>query len=607
MKSLKRLGVLIFGFMFLGLNVNALEISEDYTLKDNSSEQIVVKENSNVTINLNGKKLTTTTDGITVNKGAKVTITGNGEVESSGAAILNKEGTVTIENGTFTSTKWYTIKNLGTIIVNGGTFTQGTGNSSNACLVDNGWVNGSGTDANDKGVTPPEKTSTEAKAIMTINGGTFIHPTATTSTIKSDDWSKTTINGGKFTSNNGFLIQVTGEVIVKDGEFIGYNSVAVFNGNSIKGFGPADLTINGGKFNAKSIMSTDSKGTLTITGGTFDGITEFTNSNKNKFDYTKNITGGTYAIDVTNVIDSNNAKVEKENGKYVVYTKQCILTKGDETGTVIFNKEEAFPGEEITMTITASKGYVLDSIKVTDDNGKTVEVKDNKFIMPNLDVHVDVIFKAEQTVNIPSVSKESGVSVNNSNEVQNILLESLKQTKKYDNDSISLQIVVEDIKTDEKTNEEFESALEDNKINNGKIVSYFDISIAIKNTITNEQLGNLTELTKKIKFTVQLPAGLESVKEGYTRNFYIIKKHGDKTTVLKGTLTEDGKSIEFETDEFSTYALAYEDVEVDSSTTNTEVVPQTFDGIGSILLFSMVAVISVLGITLYFKRELENK
>lgn len=602
MKKFKILGALVSGFMFLGLNVNALEIDSDYKLSDNLTEPIVVKENSNAVIDLNGKNLTTTGDAIVVNEGATVTITGNGKVESEQASILNKGGIVTVENGTYYTLKWYTVKNFGTMTINGGTFSQDV-TKWDSSLIANGWFDGTenAKSVNDKGVNPPAKTTTEAKAIMTINGGTFIHET-TTSTIKSDDWSKTTINNGKFTSKNGYLIQVTGEVIVKDGEFVDYKSIAVFNGNGIKGFGPADLKINGGKFNAKSIISTDSKGTLTITGGTFDSITEFTNSNKNKFDYTKNITGGVFSIDVTNYINKENTKVENENEKYVVYTKQEIRSTGDERGTVTFDKELAYVGETITMTIAPSKGYVLDSIEVTDRSGKKVEVKDNKFVMPSTGADVKVTFKAEQKVNTPSINKEAGVSVDNSNDVQNILLESLNKNGKYDNESISLQIVVEDIKATDETNKEFNEALQNENINNGKIVSYFDISIAIKNTITNEQVGNLTELTKKIKFSVALPEGLESVKDGYTRRFYIIKKHGDKTTVLNGTLSEDGKSIIFETDEFSTYALAYEDVEV-SNVEN----PQTFDSVKSILLFSTLSLIIVAGITLYFKRELENK
>lgn len=603
MKNLKVIGVLIFSFVFLGLNVNALEIDSDYKLSDNSTEPIIVKENSNVVIDLNGKKLNTSdVDAITINDGATVVITGDGSVESEKASIFNKGGNVTVENGTFYTTKWYTVKNLGTMTINGGSFSQDN-TEWNSSLIANGWYGGG--NVNDRGVAEPSKGTTVAKAIMTINGGTFTHLT-TTSTIKSDDWSKTTINDGKFVSENGKLIQATGEVIIKNGEFVGYKSIAVFNGNGVIGYEPALLTINGGKFNTKYIIQTDTEGTLTITGGKFSGVEKFTDPSKTN-DFKKYITGGTFSIDVATYLDSAVAKTIKENEGYVVYTKQAVRSKGDEKGTVIFNKEEAFPGETITFDIIPSKGYLLESFKITDIFGKSLEVKDNKFIMPKDGVDVDAVFVAEKKINEASISDDTNIVVDNGDEIKEILLESLKQLKKYDDESISLQIVVEDIKVDDETTKDFENTLENNEINNGKIVSYFDISIAIKNSITNEQLGNLTELTKKIKFSIAVPEGLENVNEGYIRNFYIIKKHGDKTTIINGTLSKDGKYIEFETDEFSTYALAYEDVLSSDDVVSTEVVPQTFDGIGNILMFGTLAVISMAGITIYFKRELDRK
>lgn len=603
MKNLKVIGVLIFSFVFFGLNVNALEIDSDYKLSDNSTEPIIVKENSNVVIDLNGKKLNTSdVDAITINDGATVVITGDGSVESEKASIFNKGGNVTVENGTFYTTKWYTVKNLGTMTINGGSFSQDN-TEWNSSLIANGWYGGG--NVNDRGVAEPSKGTTVAKAIMTINGGTFTHLT-TTSTIKSDDWSKTTINDGKFVSENGKLIQATGEVIIKNGEFVGYKSIAVFNGNGVIGYEPALLTINGGKFNTKYIIQTDTEGTLTITGGKFSGVEKFTDPSKTN-DFKKYITGGTFSIDVAMYLDSAVAKTIKENEGYVVYTKQTVRSKGDEKGTIIFNKEEAFPGETITFDIIPSKGYLLESFKITDIFGKSLEVKDNKFIMPKDGVDVDAVFVAEKKINEASISDDTNIVVDNGDEIKEILLESLKQLKKYDDESISLQIVVEDIKVDDETTKDFENTLENNEINNGKIVSYFDISIAIKNSITNEQLGNLTELTKKIKFSIAVPEGLENVNEGYIRNFYIIKKHGDKTTIINGTLSKDDKYIEFETDEFSTYALAYEDVLSSDDVVSTEVVPQTFDGIGNILIFGTLAVISMAGITIYFKRELDRK
>lgn len=89
------------------------EINENYTLNANSTEAIVVKSGSNVIIDLNGYDLTVDGDAITVENGATATIKGvNSEVNSTQGAVVNLGGTVTIESGTYNSSKWYTIKNL---------------------------------------------------------------------------------------------------------------------------------------------------------------------------------------------------------------------------------------------------------------------------------------------------------------------------------------------------------------------------------------------------------------------------------------------------------------------------------------------------------------
>ena len=89
------------------------------------------------------------------------------------------------------------------------------------------------------------------------------------------------------------------------------------------------------------------------------------------------------------------------------------------------------------------------------------------------------------------------------------------------------------------------------------LVSFFDITLAVKNNITGEALGNLTELNNKIKFNMALPENLTKVEEGYTRKYYIVRYHDGKSEMIPATV--DGNVLTFESDKFSTYALAYED------------------------------------------------
>lgn len=344
---------------------------------------------------------------------------------------------------------------------------------------------------------------------------------------------------------------------------------------------------------------TNSKTTLQIKNINHNGLLDI----KTGYEEYVTIDGGTYTTNVEDLLDENDQKQVELNGEYIVYNLNDVrVPKTPENGKIVFDKEQAFFGDIVTMTITPNEGYELESIKVIDFYNNEIKVENNKFTMPNSEVSISVKFKAIQKVVEPVVSEKIEVGIQDTSATQDVLLESLSKLDKFKDENVNLQVVVEDIKATEEITKEFTKSLEDNKVTSGKIVSYFDISIAIKDAKTNEKLGNLTELTKKIEFSVAVPEGIESVKDGFARNYYIIKKHGDKVSVIDGILSKDGKSIIFETDEFSTYALAYEDKAV-----NNVNVPQTFDGITNVLVFGGLAIIGAAAITFYFKKELENK
>lgn len=616
MKNLKFLGALLVSFMVMGLNVNAAIIEKDFKLTDNLNETIEVKENANVTIDLNGKTLDvskTNNDAIIINKGATVTITGEGKVFAQQAAVFNKGGNVTIENGTYDSSVWYTIKNLGTMTIKGGTYTQSNTNKGNSSLIANGWAS-----SVDKGVKAPEKTETTAKAIMTITGGKFIHHT-TTSTIKSDDWSKTVINGGNFESKNGTLVQATGEVLINAGTFLGYNNLAVFNGTGDAGYEPAILNIKGGEFTSKYIIWTYTGGKLNISGGVFKGIEEVRNPKELENKYNINITGGKFNLNIEEYLPNENYRLQQLDEKeFIVQTKLNVLVaKIEGDGDVRFDKELAFPGDTVTMTFSPLEGYEFESVEVLDSNDKKVEVKDNKFIMPESDVKVIVKFKEivkeepkeepkeESKVEVTIPDKESNVLVDNEEKTENVLLETLAKNEKYKDLDVKVVVVTEEIKESEEITKEFKESLTKEKIENAKIVNFFDISIQVKNKVSEKVEGYLTELTDKITFTVELPK-LDKVLDGYTRKYYVIKKHNDKIEILDAIVSKDGKSITFETDEFSTYALAYEDVENSGVGEALPSIPQTFDGIAFTLFVCAMSLIGFVSINKYFKKQLNK-
>lgn len=133
--------------------------------------------------------------------------------------------------------------------------------------------------------------------------------------------------------------------------------------------------------------------------------------------------------------------------------------------------------------------------------------------------------------------------------------------------------------------------------NDIKVVSFFDITLIVKNNVTGETLGTLTSLDNKIKFNMVLPEELTKVAEGYTRKYYVVRYHDGKSEIISASV--DGNVLSFESDKFSTYALAYEDVK-DEVIVN----PPTGD---KIVLDLVVGIVSVAGLGLVAKSIAKRK
>ena len=105
-------------------------------------------------------------------------------------------------------------------------------------------------------------------------------------------------------------------------------------------------------------------------------------------------------------------------------------------------------------------------------------------------------------------------------------------------------------------------------------IEYFDISLFKEILIDAKSQGAtaLHTLATPLKLTIGVPKSFPAVADGYTRTYTVIRLHDGVAEKLPTTLNADG-TISFETDKFSTYALAYTDVKqettkVDAPTTD---------------------------------------
>lgn len=96
----------------------------------------------------------------------------------------------------------------------------------------------------------------------------------------------------------------------------------------------------------------------------------------------------------------------------------------------------------------------------------------------------------------------------------------------------------------------------------------------------DETLTKITNVPDKLTITVDIPSDLRAVPAGYKRTYHVIRVHDNQAEVLDTTQT--GNQLTFETDKFSTYAVAYVDVKdtsvtppAESSGTGTPDIPVT--------------------------------
>ena len=596
------------------------EISENYTLNADSTEAIVVKSGSNVTIDLNGYNLTVDGDAITVESGATATIRGSGsKVNSTQGAVVNLGGTVTIESGTYNSSEWYTVKNLANMTIKGGVFTQAINNTGNSSLIANGWYNGKTSSGNDRNVPVP--TGNSPVAILTIDGGTFTQYT-TTSTIKSDDWSKTIINSGEFTSVNGTLIQVTGDVAISGGKYKGDGDIFLFNGDGTEGYEATKLNVSGGDFDAEYITRTHTTGTLTITGGTFKNLTEVQNP-MDKKDYSKNITGGTYNCDVKDEIASGYSTYKTTSGYDVAETgevsiefNEIIMAKGSTKDlgiSVTSNLEKYF-------TISSSDDSVVsvENNKITANKvGKaTITASLSNGTSKQVSVVVYEIVGEENTDEVNDTKQVVNEIVNqiiNGEEVTNLTDEQKQAIETSVKDGEKLVVDVDSTLVDSEEISEDASKVEAVIKNDAKIAGYYNIDIIIKNEQGTE-ITKLSQLNKEIQITISIPEGISKVEDGYTRKYTIIRVHDGVAEELETIYNENG-TLTFSSDKYSTYAITYVDTLNNSIEGNEDNVenPVTGDNVenpvtgDNIIVYIALLSIAILGMVISIKIRNKNK
>ena len=331
-----------------------------------TTKDVTIPAGANVTLDLNGYKLTNVS-GHTITNNGNLTVTGNGTVDNithAKAALYNNTGaTATLNGGTFTRSaeagtvspdsangnSWYTVKNYGTMTINSNTTITNTGSHSSA--IANGWYDASKAGSNGE----PTRI---ADAVLTINGGNI---SGGKITVKNDDYGTLSITGGSLSQPLSGLYCI-------------YNA----NVTSISGG-----TVNGAVGSYNGSVEGD-LGKLDITGGTYtDDPTDYVASTAiarkdGDAQYTvvakSNLTSGVYTSDPSSALAPGYVSYKNsDNSTYTVYYPVPVTPGNNNNSSSTTTKNP--DGSTTTTTTDKTTGTVTETTKNPDGSTTTVETK----------------------------------------------------------------------------------------------------------------------------------------------------------------------------------------------------------------------------------------
>lgn len=221
-------------------------------LQNDITGDFVIGTDKNVSLDLNGHKITNES-GHTITNNGTLTIKDSSDekagtidnVTHARAAVWNN-GIAILEGGTYTrslengkskedsgNNSYYNIVNHNHMTIKSGVTVKQDGNFSS--MIENGWYNGNHN---------TEKTP----SIMIIDGGTF---SGGLNTIKNDDYGELTINDGTFSNISQAAFLNWNTATINGGNFeVNDNAEAVImNAYANSSMDKGELTINGGNFN----------------------------------------------------------------------------------------------------------------------------------------------------------------------------------------------------------------------------------------------------------------------------------------------------------------------------------------------------------------------
>ncbi len=330
--------------------------------------------------------------------------------------------------------------------------------------------------------------------------------------------------------------------------------------HELKGYGHIDVTefitytvdtsiLREDKVNLTSVsgkVTTNAGGYVYISDESGNQISYCKTTNDGKFSFI-NIPDGVYSITaVTNDNGMGFEMISIENS--VVYGNTNI--KAIKANNVKRYEEilEKIPDEIDSGSANYYKTYILEAKRIYDALSTKDQKQVSQILLDKLNYYINFYSKS-------SLSAPESVTVENEESI--ISQDEIESEKSVEFVLTIVEAAVSDVDEDGiTTDKEYETEkIKDKKGKDKKIAKYYDISFS-KNGKNISNIQKQTETNGKLRITMDIPEEYR----GHKHYSFIHMHKGEAVTLVD--LDDDPNTVTFEVDKFSTFALAYSDVEL---------------------------------------------
>lgn len=372
--------------------IDAANEGDTVKLLADATEDVTVTEGKNLTLDLNGFKLTNV-KGHTITNNGTLTITDSSEAKTGtvdnlthGKGALVNAGTATLEGGIFERSNeagkldpyshggnsWYTVQNKGTMTIKDGTTVRNDGGySSNLCNAD------------------------DTNAKLVINGGTFA---GGINAVKNGSNTKLEITGGTFSNTSQYVVMNWSDATISGGTFIAEGTAPSVLFTSSYGNDKDSLKVTGGTFSGAASMirnyyDKDNRGNAAVSGGTFSAEVPADCCAKG-FTCVKN-SNGTYGV-AQKGEEVKPSEVSKNSGS--VATSGVTVDQSEQKKVAESASKAANDVKNVTVETGATETKIGDVTVDTTNKAEEVNKVAEEAKKKDASVSVKLVVKADQNV-----------------------------------------------------------------------------------------------------------------------------------------------------------------------------------------------------------------